>query len=102
MKRADIRKMFRDCRPRIVHWEVYKNPLIRRILKISESSRIRYEKAKRALYYDKTLTDDQRSKRVGKALDRYLESFKTTDAIKRKLDLAWERQEFRRLKALRA
>jgi hypothetical protein len=94
--------MFRDCRPRIVHWEVYKNPLIRRILRISESSRIRYEKAKRALYYDKSLTDNQRSKGVGKALDRYLETFKKTGALERKIHIAWERQEARRLKTQRA
>lgn len=102
MKRADLRKMFRDMRPRIVHWEVYKNPLIRRILKISENSRIRYEKAKRALYNDKSLTDEQRDRGFTKAYDRHMESYKATDAIKRKLDLEWERREMKRLKALKS
>ena len=102
MKRADLRKMFRDCRPRIVHWDVYKNPLIRRILRISETSRIRYEKAKRALYHDKSLTDDQRAKGFNKAYDRHMESYKATDAIKRRLDLEWERREHRRFKALKS
>ena len=102
MTRAALRKMFRDCRPRIIHWEVYTNPLIRRILKISESSRMRYEKAKRALYRDKSLTDNQRRDKFSKAFDRYLDSFKKTDVLQRQYDRAWERRELRRLKASRA
>jgi hypothetical protein len=72
------------------------------MLRISEASRIRYEKAKRTIYHDKSMNDDQRSAAIGKALDRWLQDGKEYDAVRRKYDLGWERQEFRRLKAQRA
>ena len=102
MTRAVLRKMFRDCRPRIIHWELYGNPLIRRILKISENARLRYEKEKRAIYHDKNLTDAQRAKKFGKVFDRHMATFDVTSAIQRQYDRAYERRELWRLKARRA
>ena len=102
MTREALKKMFRDCRPRVIRWELIGNPLLRRIMRISENSRLRYEKAKRTIYNNKTLTDAQRDRKWNKAFDLNMASYEKTAVIQRQYDRAWERRELARLKRRRA
>jgi hypothetical protein len=86
MKRAQLKKMLRDSRPSPIRPEMFDDSLIRRMLRMSENARLRYEKEKRKLYDDRSLTDKQRSDGVGRALDRYLADWKRREPLEREYE----------------
>ena len=55
-------------------------------MRINENASIRYEKDKRALYRNKALNDDQRSRGLMKALERLTSSWKKTRPLEREYE----------------
>lgn len=101
MTRDQLKKMFRDCRPRPIRPEMIGNPLLRRIMRINENASIRYERDKRALYRDKTLNDDQRSRGFTKALDRLTASWEKTRPLEREYERKVTLPMLKRMQALK-
>jgi hypothetical protein len=77
------------------------NPIQRRILRISENARIRFERQKRALHQNRALTDQQRFAGYIKAFDRYMDSWNRTRPLQREYELKYEVPMFRKMLARR-
>ena len=88
MTRADLKKMIRKYHRSVIRPEMIDNPILRRSLRISESTSMRYEQDKRALYADKKLSDEQRQRGFEKAHKRFMA---VSDRL-RELDRQYERK----------
>jgi hypothetical protein len=70
MNRANLKELIEMLRPNPIKADMYADPLMRSMERIRERARKRYHDDLLALYTDRTLTVDQRSKGFDKASAR--------------------------------